>query len=742
MGDSPFDRLHPLVQRWVWRQGWTELRPIQANAIGPILDGESDVLLAASTASGKTEAAFLPALTRALAARGDQPAGCQVLYVSPLKALINDQLSRLELMTEDMGLPVTPWHGDASQAAKRRFLKRPDGCLLITPESLESLFANQGGQVRRLFDALLGVVIDEVHSYIGGVRGKQLQSLLHRLELVLRRRVPRIGLSATLGDMSLAAEYLRAGAADDVILVEDAAASQTLKVQLLGYVMRSPNLEESAELPEQAPTEPDVLTPCTDGSALQVSQDLFRVLRGSYNLIFANSRRATETYADILRRLCEVHHLPVEFLPHHGSLSAEIREHVETLLKKRERPINVVTTSTLELGIDIGSVKSIAQVGSPFEVSSLRQRLGRSGRRAGEPAILRIFIQERELNDRAHFLDQLRVHLVQAVAMVQLLLKRWNEPPNLRGLHYSTMIQQILSIVAQTGGASAQQLWNVLCASDGPFGAVSQEQFTGLLRQMGHKDLLIQSPDGTLLHGGLGERLANHFSFYAAFQTPDEFTLYQGERRLGTLPIDRPVEPGSHLIFAGRRWRVLSIDPEKKVIDLAPAPGGIPPAFGGTGGSVHDRVREEMLTIYRGSTMPLYLDAGARALLEQGREAFRRNGLDEQSIIEVGEVSMLFPWRGDRVLDTLMLMLRHSGLTVEPVGIALAVHAGSALISHTLKAQLEQPQPDPLALARHAANARVDKYDGFLTEEQVQQDYASRRLDVAGAMEAIDYLLH
>jgi ATP-dependent Lhr-like helicase len=198
--EQAFARLAPPLQRWLWDQGWSGLRPAQAEALPIILAGQQDVIIAAATASGKTEAAFLPLLTRLWQAGGQGV----VLYVAPMKALINDQFERLSLICERMEIPVYPWHGDIGETSRKRFLAVPRGLVLITPESLESLLFRCGAQLKPMFDGLVAVVVDELHAFIGGERGRQLQSLLHRLECALGRRVQRVGLSATLGDMGLA----------------------------------------------------------------------------------------------------------------------------------------------------------------------------------------------------------------------------------------------------------------------------------------------------------------------------------------------------------------------------------------------------------------------------------------------------------------------------------------------------------------------------------------------------------
>ena len=213
-----FNMLDAQIQRYIWAAGWTALRDAQEAAIPLILKGEQDIIVAAATASGKTEAAFLPTLTSLL----QQDGAGLIVYIGPLKALINDQFGRLNQLCEQLQIPVWPWHGDISGSVKRRFLAKPLGVLLITPESLEAFFCLRGTSVSRLFQQVKFIIIDELHAFIGSERGKQLQSLLHRMEHASGKVIRRIGLSATLGDMQLAADFLRPGHGAKVALVQSA----------------------------------------------------------------------------------------------------------------------------------------------------------------------------------------------------------------------------------------------------------------------------------------------------------------------------------------------------------------------------------------------------------------------------------------------------------------------------------------------------------------------------------------
>ena len=410
---SAFELLAEPVRRWIWDQNWTELRDIQERAITTLLEEDRDLVIAAPTAGGKTEAAFLPLISSVLTEPG--PGGFDLVYVAPLRALINDQLGRMEDLCAQAELPVYPWHGDISQGVKSRARRNPRGVLLITPESLEALFVLRGLEIPTLFSGALAIIIDELHALLDNEPGIHLRSLLTRLELAVGRRIRRVGLSATLADMETVKEYLRPGYPDAVDLLESAMDGGEVRVQLRGYITGA---EGEGEASKKA-----------------VAKHLFDRLRGTPNLVFAGPRQDVEWYADALRQMSEDAKVPVDFLPHHASLSREHRLDVERRLKS-SGTATAICTSTLELGIDIGAIDCVAQIGPPFSVSSLRQRLGRSGRR-GQPAVLRMYSIERYTNAGSHPID--RLGLVRSVAMVELLGDRWCEPPAPR-LHHPVQI--------------------------------------------------------------------------------------------------------------------------------------------------------------------------------------------------------------------------------------------------------------------------------------------------------------
>lgn len=708
---------------------------MQEYAIPLLLSGATDVILAAATSAGKTEAAFFPLLTRLL--KSDVPLG-YILSISPLKALINDQTQRLTPLCELLDLPVLGWHGDVSASRKQKFLKEMSGVLIITPESLEALFVNKGTTIPAFARAAQCVVIDELHSFIGTERGKQVQSLLHRIELAADRKMPRVGLSATLGDKSLAAEYLRPGFGNEVQTIDAATEGYELKLIVKGYSdewtapPKPGPVDNEIEAPEESIDKPK--DDERSGSAmLAIADYLYRHLRGSNNLIFPNSRSKVEYYADQLRRRCEMEGVPNEFWPHHGSLSRELREESEAALKSGETAASAICTTTLELGIDIGSIRSVAQIGPPPSVASLRQRLGRSGRRSGEAAILRCFAVERELTPKSNFSDRIREGLVQTVAMVRLLIARWVEPPRPEALHASTFVQQILSIIAQKGGANATELWTTLVRS-GIFDQVDSSDFSALLHALGARDLITQDHGGSLLPGILGEKLINQFDFYSAFSTGEEFRLVAEGRVLGSLPIERPLTPGQRIIFGGRRWKVQDIDTHGKVAYVIQDRGGAPPAFDGIGGKVHDRVRQEMKQVLAEAEPISFLDPKAAEFLEEARLWFNTVGLQEKRWFIDGGSILVLGWHGDATHDALALLLTARGMQTSNEGAAMRIFSRDQQRLVTLLQQIgNEPPPTIFDLKIKPEHAIREKWDWSLPNDLRLRSFASSQLDLLGA---------
>lgn len=718
--DSVFARLNPALQKWTFRKGWQDLLPIQKAAFDPILKCDRDIIISASTASGKTEAAFLPALSAVTGKNAKK--GVRILYVSPLKALINDQYRRLATMTQDLDIRVTPWHGDISAEKKEKLLRDPDGIILTTPESLESMLINHVSWIREAMANLKYIVIDEFHAFMGSQRGYQLQSQLHRIDNLCGRVIVRIALSATFSDSSGVSSYLRPGGSLPCrIITDDGKRGDQLAVQVRGYDIADPFGDDD----EAAAT----LSQDYD----RMLEDLFKLMRSSTNLVFCNSRSFTERIATSLQRLSEQRFVPNEFFPHHGSLSREFRETLESRLIEGRLPTTAICTATLELGIDISDVHSIAQIEPPTSVASLRQRLGRSGRR-DHLAVLRLFIPEcRTLAGAAA--NGLYENTFLSVAMVQLLLKHWYEPPLEHEYAFSTLLQQTLSVIASFGSVSARQLHLLLCKT-GPFNLCTPAVFAKFLRSLGAHDLITQLNDGTLTLGLEGESLVSNWNFYSAFKSPDEYAIEYDSRRIGTAPLNQPLSIDDTFLFAGRGWKVVYFSQERKLIGVKPYPHHTQPLLlSGSAGHIHDRVRQEMLALYEGEEVPQFLNRVAQEHFRAGLENFRRYGLDKRHVISAPSGFEIFPWAGDRVLRTMILMLKRKN--IKAVQIASHIVLGFTSMDSlktAVKEILAEDIQDATELASKISNLDVDKHDQYISDELKRLGFAWSALDLEGAM--------
>ena len=714
------EKLDIRIQRWIFKQGWSSLREIQCLAIEPILSAKTDVLISASTAAGKTEAFFLPAIN----AIADQDNGVGILYISPLKALINDQDRRLESLSDLLDMPVTPWHGDSSKSRKNKLKSSPSGIVLITPESLESLLIRDSGWIKSAFSNLKYIVIDEFHAFLGSERGHHLLSLLHRLEHLLGRLktpIPRLALCATLGELDKVPLSLRPNQSLPCKIIKDSNSTSTLKVQVKGYVS------------------PVVLDGETSIDAeYKICQDLYKFCRGSNHLVFANSRRRTENIAATLSDLCEQQSVPNEFFPHHGSLSKELRESLEKRLQQEQYPTTAVCTMTLELGIDIGKVNSVVQVTAPHSISSLRQRMGRSGRRGG-PSVLRMLIAEDELTKDSSVIDKLRLELIQSLAMVRLLIgSKWYEPADTSLYHFSTLLHQVLAVIAQWGGIRIEQVYNLLC-KEGPFQKVNVTEFKALLIHMGNTELITQLGNGELVIGILGERITSHYSFYAVFKTPEEYRVINGTKTLGTLPIDSLLLVGQHIVFGGKRWKVSDIDSDKRSIYVMHAKGGKPPKFGGAGMEIHDVVRQEMFHIlnegdYRisvGNQKIDFADATAKSLFEESISFFKMADLSHNQLLQVGSITYLFPWLGEKTVNTIVALLIMNGYEAGSYAGVIEVEKASVKdIRAILLTLASKKLPSETELALTVLEKQNNKFDEYLPEDILSIGYGAKAFDI------------
>ncbi len=723
---TAFAMLHRGVQRQLYRMAWHHLRPLQVEAIHALIDSGGHLVLSAGTASGKTEAAFLPILSMI----ADEPGeSIRALYVGPLKALINDQFRRIEELCEHLETPVFRWHGDVSASHKKRLVEKPGGVLLITPESLESLFVNRSEHLPRIFGGLRFVVIDELHSFLRSDRGTHLRSLLCRLRRLSQTEQTDtfriVGLSATIGDLTVARRYVDASEPDAVRVVDEDGEDKEIRLALHCYVRPH---RDRADDQFAAVEETDRAMAC----------DMVRHCGRHANLLFANVRSDVEEFARLCRDEVERAGGTYEFLVHHGSLSAEIREDAEALMKSG-RAATTICSATLEMGIDIGSVHMVGQIGAPSSVSGFMQRLGRSGRREGEPRIMRLYVGCDEPSPRSSLFDRLHLDLVQSVAVVDLMLEGWIEPDVPARCDLSTLTQQVISIIAQRGGARPEDLFAALCRDPhAAFPAVEPELFMRLLRRLRDEDLVEPTSDGDLILGLVGERIRKDKGFYAVFQTPEEYAVLHDRQLLGTLEII-PAQ-GDYLLFAGRRWQVAAVDAERHELHVQPAAGWKKPRFAGAAADVHPRIRQRMREILADSRSFRFLDSTASDLLQAARAVARESRVCESRLVTLGpQKTAVMTWTGTKVQQTLAAALSAVGYPCIDDELALTLSLSADRTSQVL-ADLARHELDPMSLAEFVQPRLLRKYDRFLDDGLLAVTIARDRLDVSEGMRILRWL--
>lgn len=776
---SAFDRFAPFIQDYIYAHDWECLRGIQVAAADAIFNTDCNILLSASTASGKTEAAFFPILTEFYE---NPPLSVGALYIAPLKALINDQFVRLNELCEQADIPVWRWHGDVSASQKARLVKHPSGILQITPESLESLLLHKHGAVGKLFGDLRYIVVDEVHSLLRGDRGGQTMCLIERLSRLSGSNPRRIGLSATIGDPQAVGAFLSAGTNRTTIIPRfnepkrtwrismehfyttgpqaterDFAAMNPDDVELVGVEKVVPRaLSAAGETGKEYPValqEGRVLSKDRLGKhALDIPTDvapsvadpgygyLFEYTRGKKCLIFANSREEAEGITTSLRSYCELRHEPDRFLIHHGNLSSTFRETAEELMKDDSFDLTTVTTATLELGIDIGKLERAFQVDAPFTVSSFLQRMGRTGRRDFPPEMWFV-VREEEPEPRTLMPDTIPWKLLQAIALVQVYTEeKWVEPPRLDRLPYSLLYHQTMSTLASCGELSPAQLAErVLSLSY--FHRVTLDDYRVLLRHLLDADQIQVTEAGGLIVGLAGERVINSFKFYAVFQDDEEFSVRCESQELGTVVLPPP--PGERLAIAGHVWLVEEIDRKRHLVYVSRIKGKVPAYFGECAGDINTKILERMRLALSESHFYPYLMSNARARLTLARRVAQNAGIAEKPLINLGgDTWALFPWLGSYAFMALERFLKlrcgkllglRSVKSCKPYYLQFCMDADEKRFYEVL-AQAAKIPFSPMELLYEGEVPYFEKYDLLLPKELIRKGFAYGVLDIEGML--------
>lgn len=734
-----FDRYAPFVQEYIYQNHWENLRSIQVAAADAIFNTDENVLLTASTASGKTEAAFFPIITLF---SEDMPSSVGCIYIGPLKALINDQFSRLNDLCAEADIPVWHWHGDVAQSHKAKLMRHPSGILQITPESLEALLLHKHAAIAKLFGDLRFVVIDEVHSLLRGDRGGQTLCLIERLSRIAGVNPRRIGLSATIGDPEGTGEFLSLGTGRKTIIPKIDAKGSKWRLSMEHFYVKDAQAAEDKQIPGALP----VLEEKTDDAHANADPGIgyiFEHTRGKKCLVFVNSREECEMVTTTLRHYCELNHEPDRFLVHHGNLSASYRETAEGIMKDDSQYMTTVTTATLELGIDIGRLERAFQIDAPWTVSSFLQRMGRTGRRELPPEMWFV-IREDEPEVRAMLPTTIPWKLLQGIALVQLYLEeRWVEPPRLDRLPFSLLYHQTMSTLASCGELSPRALADRVLRLH-YFHRITQEDYRVLLRHLIATDHIQQTEQGGLIVGLAGERVINSFKFYGVFQESEEYTVRSESQELGTVVSPPPV--GEKLAIAGHVWQVLDVDHKRRLIYCQQVKGSVPAYFGQCPGDLHTKILTRMRRVLQEDRQYPYLMKNAVARLEQARFTAAHSGAAEKPLINLGgNMWCLLPWVGTYTFLTMERFLKikcadRLGLrnldSARPFFIQFTMKADESAFFRVLAEEIRKPI-DPMELVYPKELPLFDKYDEYLPEELVKKGFALGVLDVDGLREKV-----
>lgn len=734
-----FDRYAPFVQEYIYQNHWENLRSIQVAAADAIFNTDENVLLTASTASGKTEAAFFPIITLF---SEDMPSSVGCIYIGPLKALINDQFSRLNDLCAEADIPVWHWHGDVAQSHKAKLMRHPSGILQITPESLEALLLHKHAAIAKLFGDLRFVVIDEVHSLLRGDRGGQTLCLIERLSRIAGVNPRRIGLSATIGDPEGTGEFLSLGTGRKTIIPKIDAKGSKWRLSMEHFYVKDAQAAEDKQIPGALP----VLEEKTDDAPANADPGIgyiFEHTRGKKCLVFVNSREECEMVTTTLRHYCELNHEPDRFLVHHGNLSASYRETAEGIMKDDSQYMTTVTTATLELGIDIGWLERAFQIDAPWTVSSFLQRMGRTGRRELPPEMWFV-IREDEPEVRAMLPTTIPWKLLQGIALVQLYLEeRWVEPPRLDRLPFSLLYHQTMSTLASCGELSPRALADRVLRLH-YFHRITQEDYRVLLRHLIATDHIQQTEQGGLIVGLAGERVINSFKFYGVFQESEEYTVRSESQELGTVVSPPPV--GEKLAIAGHVWQVLDVDHKRRLIYCQQVKGSVPAYFGQCPGDLHTKILTRMRRVLQEDRQYPYLMKNAVARLEQARFTAAHSGAAEKPLINLGgNMWCLLPWVGTYTFLTMERFLKikcadRLGLrnldSARPFFIQFTMKADEETFFRVLAEEIRKPI-DPMELVYPKELPLFDKYDEYLPEELVKKGFALGVLDVDGLREKV-----
>lgn len=696
------------MQRKIWDMKWDRFTQIQDQTIPIIMSTDRDVIISSGTASGKTEAAFLPILSNIEDRACD---GIMVLYVSPLKALINNQFDRIEKLCEHNHINIHKWHGDVTQSKKKKLIENPTGILQITPESIESLFINRTAHIHHLFKHLEFIIIDEIHSFIGSERGTQLRSLLSRIELYTDSRPRIVGLSATLDNFELVKEWVNYKDPTNVEIVESKGNDKELLYHLMHF-----NVAEDGKKP------------------IELFEDIRDLTRNQKAIVFCNSRGDVEEATVMLNRLAKREHIDETYYAHHSSIDKLEREFVEKSMMESKIPKTVIATSSLELGIDIGDVDIVIQIDSTFTVSSLKQRLGRSGRKTNANQMLQLYTTSSD-------------DLIQSLGVMELALEKWIEPAQNKLAPYDILFHQLISLCAETNGLPLHELILRMQRND-IFHLIEEKDILKIIQHMIEHDYLERiKGSGEIIVGLDGERLLRSKEFYAVFMSPEEYTVLEGIRKIGTIDKTPMVTEGENIILAGKLWTIRNVDTKMNKVYVQKAANAKKPHYIGGGIKVHRRIGEKMMEIRCGTNNLTYINDEATYVLEEARSLYHQYKVSssERVVWEDKESIIFETYTGTTIAKTLYWALKSMGVTptkLDGVGRIFIQQSNQNIMDVLRKIKDKDWHPEDFLEVTLDHERYITKYSKFLPIEYQMEMHIANEIDIVGMAEYLNTYSH
>lgn len=698
---SAFDRLAPgLAYQLVNQLGFRELRPVQLQSIDAILDGKNIVVLA-PTAGGKTEAAFFPVLSR-IESEGLRPVS--VLYLSPIRALLNNQEERVQRYAGSIARRAFKWHGDIADSERKRFLRDPTDIVLTTPESLEAMLMSTRVPAAHLFRNLSAVIIDEVHAFADDDRGAHLSALLERLSAFTGRDVQRIGLSATVGNPEEILRWLAGGSQREAAVINPGGARKTPELHL-DYV----------------------------GSPENAAKVIATLHSGKKRLVFVESRRLAEQIGKLVADDGVLSYVA------HGSLSARERRDAEHAFQQGSNCV-IIATSALELGIDVGNLDHVLQIDSPGSIASFLQRMGRTGRR------------EHTLPN-CTFLATREDRLVQTAALLELYRSGFVEPvaPNEAAAHI--FAHQVMSMAVASGGAVRAELWPKIQHASA-FRSLSEASRDAILDHMLATGILADQ-SGRLWLGPEGEKRfgrANFRALYAVFESPRMISVRVHAQEVGTvearfltaLTANADHEQPSFTL-AGKSWQVVHIEWERGICLVRPTADGRAARWMGGGRWLSRELCQSMRRIYTSEAEDPAWSKRARQVIRTARAGHAFLLPDRTVLTCTHDTVQWWTFAGGAANTLLAAVLEQSlggKLVCNNVSLTFRDGAGASesRVRDALRELRDARRPsreDAARFFRPGPTARLSKFAPCLPEALQQELGAREAFDVAGAQAAL-----